>query len=417
MNGAPADPRLRGATSAGRTADAGHASFSPTRRSLLLGLWASIVVGGTRAAFGQAPGDRRLVVILLRGAMDGLHVVEPYGDPDFAELRPTLRLPEPGQENGLLDLGGTFGLHPALANLHGLYRADQALIVHAVAGPYRSRSHFEAQDMLEAGGDQRLTSGWLNRALQGMTQAGQARTGLAVGTGVPLLLRGPAPVGAYAPPGLDRPQPDLMLRLAALQDADPALGPLFREGLRARGFAEQTLGPPENDPERGNFPRLAAAAARLLAEPQGPRVAALEIGGWDTHAGQVGRIMGPLRALDAGIAQLQAGLGAAWAQTAVLVITEFGRTARANGNNGTDHGTAGVAFLLGGAVAGGRVATDWPGLKPDSLLDNRDLRPTTDLRAVAKALLQDHLRLPPAAVAQAFPGSGSAAPVRNLIRA
>ncbi|WP_270935333.1 DUF1501 domain-containing protein, partial [Falsiroseomonas oryzae] len=187
--------------------------------------------------------------------------------------------------------------------------------------------------------------------------------------------------------------------------------------MRARGFADATLGPPDSDPDRASFPRLAAAAGRLLAERQGPRVAVLELGGWDTHALQANRIVGPLRSLDAGIGQLRAALGAGWQQTAVLVVTEFGRTARMNGNFGTDHGTGGVAFLLGGAIAGGRVVADWPGLGPDALFENRDLRPTADLRAIAKALLRDHLRLPERAVAQAFPGSEAAAPMRGLVRA
>jgi uncharacterized protein (DUF1501 family) len=396
-----------------------HASFAPTRRGFLLGLTATLALGGTRAAFAQVPGDRRLVVILLRGALDGLHAVPPYGDAGLAELRASLPMGEPGREGGPLDLGGTYGLHPALATLHGLYRANQALVLHAVAGNYRSRSHFEAQDMLESGAADRLTSGWLNRALQAMPNPPDARAGLAVGTGVPLLLRGAVPVGAYAPPGLDRPSADLMYRLEALQARDPMLAAPFAEGMRARGFAAQTLGapPPANDPDRASFPRLAAAAGRLLAERNGPRVAALEIGGWDTHAQQANRILGPLRALDAGIGALQAALGEHWARTAVLVVTEFGRTARANGNLGTDHGTGGVAFLAGGAVAGGRVLADWPGLGRDALLENRDLRPTRDLRTVAKGLLRDHLKLPDRAVAQAFPDSGDAAPLRGLVRA
>ncbi|HEV7263650.1 MAG TPA: DUF1501 domain-containing protein [Falsiroseomonas sp.] len=397
-------------------AEAPHASFRVSRRGLLLGLGATMALGGTRAAFAQAPGERRFVVVLLRGALDGLYAVQPYADPQLAELRAPLRLKEPGQPEGLLDLGGRFGLHPGLAGLHGLYQANQALIVHAVAGPYRSRSHFEAQDLLEAGAEQRLTSGWLNRALQAMPTTSQARPGLAVGSGVPLLLRGSAPVGAYSPPGMDRPSADLVHRIAALQGADPMLGPLFREGMRARGFAASALGSGDTDPQRASFPRLAAAAGRLLAERGGPRVAALELGGWDTHALQETRILGPMRALDAGLVALREALGAAWAQTAVLVITEFGRTARANGNRGTDHGTGSVAFLLGGAVAGGRVVADWPSLGADALLENRDLRPTADLRAVAKALLRDHLRLETRAVAQAFPGSDGVAPMRGLLQ-
>lgn len=399
------------------TPGAPHAHFAPTRRGLLLGLTATLVVGKTRAAFAQLPGDRRLVVILLRGAMDGLHVVPPYGDPGLVALRGEQAMKGPGEEGGALDLGGRFGLHPAMAGLHGMFRANEALVLHAVAGPYRSRSHFEAQDLLEAGASSRMTSGWLNRAIQALPNPRDARLGLAVGTGVPLLLRGEVPVGAYAPPGLEGPSEDLIQRIAALQQQDPRLSRVFAEGMRARGFATQTLGAPQPDAERFSFPRLAGAAARLLAEANGPRVAALEIGGWDTHAAQAGRIQGPLRALDAGLAALKTGLGPHWARTAVLVVTEFGRTARMNGNQGTDHGTAGVAFLAGGAVAGGRVLADWPGLGGNSLLENRDLRPTADLRSLAKGLLRDHLRLPERAVAQAFPDSRDAAPLSGVLRA
>jgi len=393
-----------------------HASFAPTRRGLLLGLTATLMLGGTRAAFAQLPGERRFVVVILRGALDGLHAVPPYGDPGLAELRAALAVPEPGKEDGALDLGGRFGLHPALANIHAMYQANEALVLHAVAGPYRSRSHFEAQDLLEGGASDRMTSGWLNRAIKALPNATTARAGLSIGTAVPLLLRGSVPVGAYFPPGTAQPSADLMYRLAALQQEDPRLAGPFAEGMRARGFATQALGAPVNEPNRGSFPRLAAAAGRLLAEAEGPRVAALEIGGWDTHAQQAGRVLGPLRALDAGLGELKAALGAHWVRTAVLVVTEFGRTARMNGNQGTDHGTGGVAFVLGGGVAGGRVVADWPGLGAEALLENRDLRPTQDLRALAKGLLRDHLRLPERAVAEAFPGSAAVAPLRGVLR-
>jgi uncharacterized protein (DUF1501 family) len=393
-----------------------HASFSLGRRGLLLGLGTALVLGRTRAAFAQLPGERRFVVILQRGAMDGLYAVQPYSDPTLREIRAALALPEPGQEGGLLDLGGRFGLHPDFANLHAMYAADEALVLHAIAGPYRSRSHFDAQDMLESGADQRLSSGWLNRALSALPNPAEARAGLAVGTSVPLLMRGPTPVGAWFPAGVEHPSPDLYARLAALHAGDATLGPVFQEGLRARGFATSTLGEPSRERGQAQFPRLAAAAGRLLAETAGPRVAVLELGGWDTHVNQANNIRGPLRALDAGLGELKAALGTHWSRTAVLVVTEFGRTARVNGNAGTDHGTAGVALLLGGAVRGGRVVADWPGLGSEALLENRDLRPTADLRAVAKALLAGHLGLPPSAVAQAFPGSDAVAPMGALLR-
>ncbi len=379
-----------------------------TRRSALLGLSAAWSLGGRASlALAAAPTERRLVVVLLRGALDGMAAVSPYGDADLLGLRPGLAGTEPGRPGGVLDLGGFFGLHPALAGLHGMYAAGEMLAVHAVAGPYRSRSHFDAQDYLESGAETRLSSGWLNRAVGALPgRAGAKGAGaLAVGVQIPLLLRGPAEVGSYAPQDQPPPSPDLYARIADLAHGDALLGPAVVEGMRDRGFSGATLAGMEA-PARGRnaFAALAAAAGRLMAAPDGPRVAALEVGGWDTHAAQAQRLQGPLRGLDAGLAALKDGLGGAWAQTAVLVMTEFGRTARVNGTGGTDHGTAGVAFVLGGAVAGGRVLGAWPGLAADKLHEGRDLAPTTDLRTVAAGLLTDHLGVPAAALGAVFPG-------------
>ena len=393
---------------------------SLSRRAALLGLAGGLSLGRSRLAMAAAPtaraGEARLVVVLLRGALDGLSPVQPYAEANFPELRGPLALPEPGREGGLLDLGGRFGLHPAMARLHAMYAAGQLLPVHAVAGHYRSRSHFDAQDYLESGAGQRLTSGWLNRALSAMPGGeGGSRPGIAVGVDVPLLMRGPVRVGSYAPPGNARVDTDTMARLVALHRADPLLGAPFVEGLRARGFSAAVLAGSLAPPgDRNGFVALASAAGRLMAAPEGPRVAALEIGGWDTHAAQGPRLANLLRDLDTGLDGLRLGLGDAWGRTAVLVATEFGRTVRVNGTGGTDHGTAGVAFILGGAVAGGRVLAHWPGLA--DLFENRDLAPTTDLRSLAKGLLRDHLKLPAAALAEAFPGGGDAAPQAGLVR-
>ncbi|WP_338662525.1 DUF1501 domain-containing protein [Pararoseomonas sp. SCSIO 73927] len=387
------------------------------RRGLLLGLTAGAVLGGARLALGAGPaGEARLVVVLLRGALDGMAAVQPYGDPALTALRAPIALPEPGQEGGVLDLGGFFGLHPRMPKLHAMFRANEAMPIHAVCGPTRSRSHFEAQDLLESGASQRMTSGWLNRALAGLPGHGRGgnRAAFAVGDDLPLILRGPEPVGMYAPTRADRPAPDLYARLMELNHADPVTGPAIAEGLRARGFTAGVLSPTE---QRDGFVELAGAAGRLMAAPGGPRVAALEIGGWDTHRAQVQGLRRALAQLDDGLDALRERLGPAWARTAVLVMTEFGRTARVNGNGGTDHGTAGAAFLLGGAVAGGRVLADWPGLGEGRLHENRDLAPTLDLRAVAKGLLRDHLGLPPAAVDAAFPGSGAISARSGLLRA
>jgi uncharacterized protein (DUF1501 family) len=300
-----------------------------------------------------------------------------------------------------------------------MYRANELLVLHAVAGPYRSRSHFEAQDMLESGAEQRLASGWLNRALLAMPvdRGAVARRGLAVGVDVPLLLRGPAQVGSFAPVGANRPETPLLAQLAALHGADPLLGPVFAEGLRARGYSAAVLAGTQPLPgDRNGFVALADAAGKLLAANDGPRVAALELTGWDTHAFQAPRLNGPLGQLDEGIAALKRELGAAWARTAVLVVTEFGRTVKINGTRGSDHGTGGVAFLAGGAVAGGRVLADWPGLADAQLFQGRDLQPTRELRAVTKGLLRDHLRLAPTAVEAAFPGSTGVVPQGGLLR-
>jgi uncharacterized protein (DUF1501 family) len=291
-------------------------------------------------------------------------------------------------------------------------------VVHAVAASYRVRSHFEAQDYLESGTDHRMTSGWLNRAVAALPPAGDGQPegdALAVGVLVPLLLRGPARVSNWAPHGFTQPAPDLYATIAALNHTDPVTGPAIAEGLRARGFSAAVMAGDE-PADKNAFATLAGSAGEMLRAPDGPRVAALEIGGWDTHTAQVNRLSRPLKQLDAGLVALKTGLGPAWAQTAVLVMTEFGRTARVNGTNGTDHGTGTVAFVLGGAVAGGAIKATWPGLGSGQLFENRDLAPTTDLRAVAKGMLASHLGLNADALGQVFPNSDAAGPMPGLNR-
>ena len=373
------------------------------RRAALLGLSSVASLGGASLAMAAAPGDKRFVVVIQRGAMDGMAVVVPHGDPGLAALRGSA--PE-----GLLDLGGFYGLHPALAGMHDMYRDRQLLPVHAVAGPYRVRSHFEAQDYLESGAEHRMTSGWLNRAVGAM-----GGSGLAVGVSVPLLLRGSAQVGNWAPHGMAEPPPDLYAAIAALNHDDPVIGPAIVAGLKERGFSDRTLMGEPRETDRNAFPALAASAGAMLRAPDGPRIAAMEIGGWDTHTAQANRLTGPLKQLDAGMAALKTALGDAWKHTVVLIMTEFGRTARMNGTGGTDHGTAGVAFVLGGAVKGGRVQADWPGLGPGRLFEDRDLMPTADLRAVAKGLLASHLGLDAPTLERVFPASSAAPAMRGLV--
>ncbi|WP_291296135.1 DUF1501 domain-containing protein [Elioraea sp.] len=401
------------------------------RRSLLLGLSAAATLGG-RAAFATTPGENRLVVIILRGALDGLAAVAPYGDAEYRSLRGPLAMPEPGQEGGALDLGGRFGLSPAMPRLAALYRSGEAAIVHAVAGPYRGRSHFDGQDWMESGAEQRLSGGWLNRAViaawpaeaaapQGTNQ-GRSRKALVAGPAVPLLMKGPAHIANHAPRNLGRVPEDALRRLAALYAADTLLGPAVADARAGRAFADGALGPMHGPAanaagDRAAFRSLALAAGRLLATADGPRVAALELGGFDTHAMQAQRLPGLLGTLDDAIAALREGLGPVWGRTAILAMTEFGRTVAANGTGGTDHGTGGVAFLAGGAVAGGKVAGTWPGLSPAALHEGRDLAPTTDLRAIAKALLAGQLGVSRASLDGAvFPASAAVTPMAGLRR-
>ncbi len=378
-----------------------------TRRAALLGLGSAMALGRASLALAAAPTARRCVVVLLRGGLDGLAVVVPQGDRDLGRWRAPL------VADGLLDLGGFYGLHPSLPGLHRMYAAGEALAVQAVAGPDRSRSHFAAQDALELGAPgHAIADGWLNRAAAEMRAPA-----LALGAGVPLLLRGPAQVDSFLPQRRAHPPPDYYQAVLALHRDDGATGQALARALRERGLSEAALAGTDLPPDRGAFSTLAEAAGTLLAAPDGPRIAALELGGWDTHVRQSPRLATALATLDRGLVALREALGPAWRQTVVLVVTEFGRTVRVNGAAGTDHGTATLAFLLGGAVAGGRVAGTWPGLAAGRLFENRDLQPTCDVRALAKGVLAGHLGLGAPALARVFPDSAGAAPMQRLLRA
>jgi uncharacterized protein (DUF1501 family) len=392
-----------------------------TRRTLLAtGAKLTLLAPFARFAAAAPSPDARFVLVILRGGLDGLAAVPPYAEPRYAELRGPLALGAPGAEGGVLALDGTFGLHPALTNMHAMYGAGEALVLHAAATPYRERSHFDAQNVLEAGNTapNAGSSGWLNRALAALA-AGEARKAVALADTVPLVLRGELAVTSWAPSRLPEADDDTIARVRRLYEAaDPALAASLNSALEAREIA----GDPGDARMGGRGGQavapLASAAAKFLSAPDGPRIAVLDVGGWDTHANQ-GGAQGPLaqrlRALDAGLQMLKTGLGAQWQQTSVLVVTEFGRTVAANGTRGTDHGTAAAAFLAGGAVAGGRVLADWPGLAARDLHEGRDLRATTDLRAVFKGVLHERFGVSEAALARAvFPDSDSVEPLDGL---
>ena len=398
------------------------------RRSFLLGLGAVALAGAgsARLALAAAPIDQRLVVIVLRGAMDGLSAVPPYADPQYRDLRGALAIAAPGQTDGAFDLDGAFGLHPRLATLKALYDQRQLIVAHAVATPYRDRSHFDGQDLLENGTDvpHRTADGWLNRGLSLLNSGNNG--GIALGDQVPLILRGETKVASWAPKRLPGADTAFLSQVEQMYQRSPLLLAAFEDALAADRMAAQALGTDQGTMKPGGYRRgaakiLAEAAGKFLADPNGPRIAVLEINGWDTHSGQGaanGRLAQALAELDAATAALRQSLGAAWDRTAVLTATEFGRTAAPNGTGGTDHGTASGAFLMGGAIEGGRVLTDWPGLDRSRLYQGRDLAPTMDLRALAKGLLQDHLGLPADALARVvFPESAEIAPMRDLVRA
>jgi len=396
-----------------------------SRRTTLLGFAALGFSSRIKIAFANAPTDQRCVVILLRGALDGMSAVVPYGDANLATLRPALVPPAVGQSGGMFDLGGFYGLNPLLPGIYAMYQAGEALPIHAVAGPYRTRSHFEAQDLLQLGmaDDSSITSGWLNRVLAELpAQNGAVPAGLAVGIGTPLLLQGPVRIGSYATDHFATPSPDLYARIEALNAGDPITGPAIAGGLQAQAFDnnimsdDSLLSLGDLPKDAGGFPGLARQVGELMAAPSGPRIAAFQLEGWDTHGNQMGGLKGPLTGLDAGLTALKSALGPAWGKTMVLVMTEFGRTAAMNGTKGTDHGTATVAFVLGGNVAGGKIRATWPGLAAAKLFENRDLAPTMDIRSVAKGALAAHLGLGNAALARVFPGSTGAAPLNGLAR-
>lgn len=415
------------------------------RRDLLLGGLGGAALTflpgafGLSAAFADIPGDRRFIFIVLRGAMDGLNVVVPYGDSAYRGLRRDLALDPPGQADGVIDLDGFFGLHPKLTHLADWYKEKSLLPIQAVATSYRDRSHFDGQDLLETGGTtpHAIDTGWLNRSLAalGGQGAGAARLGLAVGDQVPLIMRGKIEVASWAPSNLPEANSSFISLVEAMYRHQPQMSATLMAAVSATSFADQATGADGSGTAQMQQGRMQQgkgqkvgnaefimfnAAGKMLADPRGPRIAVLEMGGWDTHTAQgsiEGRLGKNLQLFDTALDGLRQGLGAIWDKTVILAATEFGRTAAANGTGGTDHGTATAALLMGGAVAGGHVLADWPGLASGKLYQDRDLAPTLDLRGIAKGVLRDHLAIDAAQLDQSiFPDSRQATAISGLVR-
>jgi uncharacterized protein (DUF1501 family) len=382
--------------------------LDPRRRHLLGALGAGTLAPWATLSLAAAgtPTTNRFVFVILRGGLDGLACVPAVGDPEFAPARGPLAQ----FASAPLPLDATFALHPNLAQVHAMYGRGELAIVHAVGLPYRDRSHFDAQQVLESGGVRpyEISSGWLGRTL-----GGSGAKGIALNTAVPLVLRGPATIDTWAPSALPDPSADLVARIERMYANDRTLATALERAKALHFDSTMAADMAGGGSRAGGFVVLAQRAAEFLAQPNGPQVAVLEVSGWDTHANQ-GNPNGPLannlRQLDAGLGALRDGLqgGSTWARTVVVVATEFGREVAINGTLGTDHGTGGAAFVLGGAVQGGRVLADWPGLAKKNRYDGRDLRITTDLRSVLKGVLADHLKIAERSLnSEVFPGSES----------
>jgi uncharacterized protein (DUF1501 family) len=413
-------------------------THAPSRRELLL-------ASGTLFAWGYVPKlaraegrDPRFLTIVLRGALDGLATVVPVRDPDWVSLRGDNALTLEGKTPAL-KLDDFFALNPAMPNLARMFKANEAIIVHAAATSYRERSHFDGQDVLESGAEKPGTTrtGWLNRLLVGLAPGDRVSPNVgrvfAVGPVTPLVVRGPAPMLSWSPRRILPASDDTVTRLldlyrhtdvnfARVLEGRMNLAAVAPAGAMEAKPAGQVSGPvsgPTIPQLRAYFSEVVGTAAKFLAQPDGPRVGALTLDGWDTHYNEgiaTGWLAQLLGALDAALAAVQDNMGPAWRETVVVLVTEFGRTARINGTDGTDHGTATVMLLAGGALKGGRVIADWPGLKPADLLENRDLKSTIDVRGVLKGLLKDHLRADDRVLAaDVFPGSGDVKPMAGLV--
>jgi uncharacterized protein (DUF1501 family) len=388
----------------------------------------SSVLGGVATLLPRIPlaatnADARFVLVILRGALDGLAAVPAYGDGNYASKRGALAITAPSQK-----LDGTFALHPAMTNLYQRHREKELIVFHAVASPYRERSHFDGQDLLESGTAELkgVHDGWLNRALPALPASKSRHTdqvAVALAQNVPLVLRGDAAVNSWAPSRLPSTDADTLQRIADLYATDEYFATRLQSALAADDIAGEGtangMSGGKRDPLNG-FDAVTSAAGKFLAASDGPRVGVIEVSGWDTHANQgaeEGQLANRLRGLDQGLETLRTSLGAAWKDTAVMVVTEFGRTVAVNGTRGTDHGTATCSFLAGGAVAGGRVISDWPGLATGNLYQQRDLKPTLDLRSAFKGILAAHLGASEATLeTRVFPDSRGAKPLEGLIR-
>ena len=418
----------------------------PTRRDILKGIAGSALALTIfpRFAFAAGAGSPRMLVVMLRGGLDGLHALPPLGDSAWGALRGGMPFAAAGVVGAAqpIPLDTRFGLHPSLTYASELYRQGEFLPLVAIAPPYQGRSHFEAQDCVENGSARPngANDGWMNRCVAGM----RGEQGLAISTSMPLIMRGPGKVSSWSPPLPEGVDPALLQRLDTLYAEDPQLAEAYRQaivevemGMDGNGAS---MSPDHADAMRADamgtmakaggkgqgkgyaggaaLPALMAAAGKFLVRADGPQLGFVEDTGWDTHAAETATLQRKLQQLDGGLRAFREAMGSAWSRTVVVVVTEFGRTAKPNGTGGTDHGTGGAAFLAGGAIAGGRIAGQWPGLSPQDLNEGRDLHATTDMRAMFKGVLAGHMQVPQSLLeSKVFPDSAAVRPLGGLLRA
>lgn len=377
----------------------------------------------------QRPTDRKLIVVMLRGAVDGLNVVAPIGDENYAQLRPSIALAAPGKDNGALDLDGYFGLHPALAPLMPLWREKKLAFVHASGSPDATRSHFDAQDYMESAtpGVKSTPDGWMNRLIATLPGTSTPTRAVSVGPTMPRILSGQAAAiniangsAAGKPGALDRPQ--LATAFDQLYMGHERFGKVYQDGREAHkevmaATMAESMAADGGAPLPNGFPDDAARLALLMRNDPNVQMAFFALGGWDTHASQgagTGQLANRLAPLGQGLALLAQKLGPMFEDTTIVVMSEFGRTARENGNGGTDHGHGNVMWVLGGGVAGGKVLGDWQGVGNGQLNEGRDLPVTTDFRTVLANIAERHLRLSDSQLAQVFPRMPAASGLRLL---
>lgn len=394
--------------------------------------WAA-TAGATADGRQDGRNGRKLIVIMLRGAVDGLNVVVPYGDADYLRLRPTIGVAPPATENGAIDLDGYFGLHPALADLQPLWAARKLAFVHASGSPDPTRSHFDAQDYLESGtpGRKSTQDGWLNRLAMLLPGVQSPTRAISIGPVMPRILAGQATATNLAA-GAAGTRANLLDRPAvgdafdALYSQDARLARTYQDArnahkeVMAASVDAETQMANGGAPLPNGFPNDAARLANLMRNDPNIQFAFVGLGGWDTHANQgngKGQLANRLAPLGQGLATLVQRLGPLLDDTMIVVMSEFGRTARQNGNGGTDHGHGNVMWLLGGTVAGGRVYADWQGLSEGRLHEGRDLPVTTDFRAMLAQVAERHLRLDDRRLVQLFPDMPARTPAWSVVKA